>query len=138
MKNKISIVLIFSILLITTLGCGYFNTEQEPFNGVGNTNSNKTITDRAVDTAIGEGKTGIAECDEVMDMVTAYANNPDDGYIVKAGKAVVFNRIKESVRKSIEDNKGDPKEIAKNCREIKAEIEKYKAQEESKKKTSNE
>ena len=133
MKNKISIVLVSSILLIITLGCSYSGTGEQPVGGIENTSTNKSLTDRAVDTAIGEGKTGVPECDEVMDMVTAYANNPEDGYIVKAAKAVVFNRIKESVRQTIETNQGDPKEIAKNCREIKTEIERFKTEEASNK-----
>lgn len=133
MKNKFAIITVSFIFLTVSLGCGFTEQVQKSVGGAENTNSNKTLTDKAVDTAVGEVNTGVPECDEVMVMVTEYANNPDDGYLVKAAKAVVFNRIKESVRKSIEENKGDPKEIAKNCREIKAEIEKYKAEEESKK-----
>ncbi len=125
--------MISSILLSITLGCSYFNAEETPVNGTETSNTNKSLTDRAVDTAVGEAKPGIAECDEAMDMITAYANNPDDGLAVKVAKTLFFNRIKESVRQTIEGNKGDPKEIGKNCREIKAEIEKYMANESNKK-----
>ena len=132
MKNKFTTITVSLVLLFVSLGCGLSDQVQKTVGGTDNTNSNKTLSDRAVDTAVGEEKIGVAECDEVMDMLTAEANNPDDGYIVKAGKAVFFNRVKESIRKSVEQNKGDPKEIAKNCREFKAELEKFKAEESKK------
>lgn len=74
-----------------------------------------------------EETTGVPECDEVMNMLSAEANNPDDGYIAKAIKATFLNKIRENVKKSIEENKTDKVELAKNCRDFKAQLEKYKA-----------
>ena len=74
------------------------------------------------------------ECDEVMKMLSAEANNPDDGYIAKAIKATFLNKIRDSVKKSIEENKTDKVELAKNCRDFKAQLEKYKADENANKK----
>jgi hypothetical protein len=96
-------------------------------------NSNATLTDKAVDTAVGESKIGVPECDEVMDMLAAEANNPDDNFVTKAVKGTVLNRIKESIKTSVEENKNDKVELAKNCREFKTQLQKYKAEEETKK-----
>ncbi len=119
------------------MGCGMSDRIQKAISGTENTNTSstkdKTLTDKAVDTTVGDEKIGVPECDEVMDMLTAEANNPDDGYIIKAGKALFFNRLKESIRKSVEENKGNTKEMAKTCRDAKKQLEKYKAEEDTKK-----
>lgn len=131
MKNKIAIILVGAIILLVVLGCGSLN----PLSSKEKTNtktpaSNKTLTDKAVDTTVGDEKIGVPECDEVMDMLTAEANNPDDNFIVKAGKALVFNKIKQSIKDSVEQNKNDKTELAKTCKEAKVQLEKSKAEQE--------
>ena len=129
MKNKFAITLVCTLLFAAVLGCGL-----NPFSGTSTTsNSNKSLTDKGVDTVMGEEKIGVPECDEVMDMLTAEMNNPDDGYIAKAGKAFVLNKIKQSIKDSVEKNKNDKTELVKNCTEFKKELVKYKADEEKKK-----
>ena len=129
MKNTIFASLALTILLLTVLGCSSIN----PFaDKAGQNNSNKTLTDKAVDTAVGEEKIGIPECDEVINAITSELNNPDDNFITKAGKAVVLNKIKESIKSSVEKNKGDKAEIAKNCREFKTELDKFKSEQDAK------
>ncbi len=133
MKNKLILVLVGAILLFVVLGCGSLNplSEKKP---VANTpGANKTLTDKAVDTTVGDEKIGIPECDEVMDMLTAEANNPDDNFIVKAGKALLFNKIKQSIKDSIDQNKDtDKTEIIKTCKDAKAQLIKSKAEQDSK------
>ncbi len=129
MKNTIFASLAFTILLFTVLGCSSIN----PFaDKASQTNSNKSLTDTAVDTVIGEEKIGIAECDEVVDAITSELNNPDDGFVKRKGKAIVLNKIKESIKSSVEQNKGDKAEIAKSCREFKTELDKFKSEQEQK------
>jgi len=132
MKNTLTISIVFSFLLTVVLGCSSINPLSEKAAN-NKTNSNKSLTDKAVDTAVGEQKIGVPECDEVVDMLTDYANNPDDNFVVKAGKALFVNKIRESIKKSVEENKSDKAELAKNCKEFKTELEKYKAEEEKKK-----
>lgn len=122
-----------TILLFCILGCGMVDRVQKSVTGSENTNSNKTLTDKAVDTTVGEEKIGVPECDEVVDMLTAEMNNPDDNFVVKAGKSMVLNKIKQSIKESVEKNKNDTVEMAKNCKEFKRELDKYKAEEEKKK-----
>ena len=131
MKNTFTISIVFAFLLTAVLGCSSINplSEKAPSN---KPNSNKTLTDKAVDTAVGEQKIGVPECDEVVDMLKDYANNPDDNFVVKAGKALFVNQIRESIKKSVEENKSDKVELAKNCKQFKAELEKYKAEEDKK------
>ncbi|MFN0139028.1 MAG: hypothetical protein ACKVQW_02940 [Pyrinomonadaceae bacterium] len=129
MKNTIFASIALMILLFVGLACSSIN----PFaDKAGQTNSNKTLTDKAVDTAVGEEKIGIAECDEVIDAITSELNNPDDNFITKAGKAVVLNKIKESIKTSVEENKGNKAEIAKSCGEFKKELDKFKSEQDAK------
>lgn len=83
---------------------------------------------------LSEETTGVPECDEVMNMLSAEANNPDDGYIAKAIKATFLNKVRENVKKSIEENKADKVALAKNCKDFRAQLEKYKADENANKK----
>jgi len=121
-----------AILLLCILGCGLVDRVQKSVTGSENTNSNKTLADKGVDTVVGEEKIGVAECDEVVDMLTAEMNNPEDNFVVKAGKAMVLNKIKQSIKESVEKNKNDKVEMAKNCKEFKKELDKYKVDEQKK------
>jgi hypothetical protein len=123
MRNKFA--LIFSTVVISSLvlGCSSINPlASDSSNG-------KSVTDRAVDTAVGESKIGVAECDQVMNELTAEMNNPDDNFVTKAIKATVLNRIKDGIRESVETNKTDTVEMAKTCKEFKAQLDKFKAEE---------
>ncbi len=132
MKNKIGLIIVLAILGALVIGCSSINPFSEKKTGSASNASNKTLTDKAVDTAVGEQKIGVPECDEVMDMLAAEANNPDDNFVSKAIKATFLNKIKESIKKSVEENKTDKAEMAKNCREFKTELEKFKAEEKKK------
>lgn len=133
MKNTFALVTVSGVLLVAALGCSSlnpFSRSSETKSGSSDTKSgqSKTVTDKVVETTVGETKIGIPECDEVMDEITAEMNNPDDGYIAKAVKQTVLNRIKENLRESLEQNKSDKVEMAKNCREFKKQLEKFKAE----------
>src|SRR5687768_11326024 len=125
MKNKYTLILALTVLVLSVLGCGLISSTEK---STSNTASNKTLTDKALDTAVGEEKIGIPECDEVMDLLGSYADDPNDGYVVKAGKRLFVNKIRETIKRSIEENKGDKAELAKNCRDAKIELEKAKAE----------
>jgi hypothetical protein len=66
-----------------------------------------------------------------MDAIEAELNNSDDNFIVKAGKATVLNRIKDSIKESVEKNPNDKEELAKTCREFKIQFDKYKAEQQT-------
>lgn len=130
MKNKFTFAVAVVAFSFAALGCGSLN----PFSGSNSgssssSNSNKTLTDKAVDTAVGNSKIGVPECDEVMELIDAELNDPDDGVVAKAIKATVLNRIKDGIRENVEQNKTDKAEMAKTCKEFKIQFEKYKAEE---------
>jgi hypothetical protein len=133
MKNWISIIGL-GVLIIVAVGCGSLN----PFGGSssGSSNDNRTLGDKAVDTTVGKSKIGVPECDEVMDLIDAEMNNPDDDFVTKAIKATVLNRIKDGIRESVEQNKTDTTEMAKTCKEFKTQFEKYKAEQQEKQQES--
>ena len=128
MKNKVSCGMALMALLVVVLGCSSITDRLSESNA-----SNKSLTDQAVDTAVGESTTGVPECDEVMNMLAAEMNNPDDNFVTKAGKGYVLNKIKEGIKQSIEKNKNDTAKTAKECRNFKVELEKYKADQEKSK-----
>ncbi|MDI1240788.1 MAG: hypothetical protein PSX80_02560 [bacterium] len=133
MKNLKS-VLVIGALLTATLGCGIVDRVQREVTGSesGSTNSNKSLSDRAVDTAVGESKIGVPDCDEVINLINAEMNNPDDDFVTKAVKATVLNRIKDGIRDSVERNKTDTTELAKTCKEFKTQFDKYKTEQQQK------
>lgn len=134
MKNKITFFVVCIVLLTVVLGCSSLNPVSDKSKTPPPAVSNKSLTDKGVDAVVGDETTGIPECDEVMDMIAAEANNPNDGYIVKAGKAVFLNKIKESVRRSIEESKNNngSAELVKTCGDLKRQLEKFKAEQEAK------
>jgi hypothetical protein len=130
MKNKVSLIVVLFILIAVGLGCSSIN----PFSGSKESGpaSNKSLTDKGVDVTVGRSKIGVPECDEVVDLIEAEMNNPDDNFAIKAVKATFLNRIKDGIRESVEKNKQDTVELAKTCKEFKAQFEKFKAESQSK------
>lgn len=106
------------------LGCGSIN----PFSGGSSGSGNPTVADKTVDTVLGDQKIGIPECDEVMDMIDRELNNPDDGMIAKAAKATFLNKMKESIRNSVEQNNDNKTELAKTCGEFKRNLERFRSE----------
>lgn len=130
MKNQFQLLATLTILAAICLGCGFISRTREER---GDRNANKTLTDKAVDTTVGRSKIGVPECDEVMDAIEDELNNGDDNFMVKAFKATVLNRIKDGIKKSVEENKSDVVEMAKTCKEFKTQFDKYKEEEQNKK-----
>jgi hypothetical protein len=135
MKNKITLLIVGSLFLISVLGCSSIN----PFSGsdkpanAPSASKDKTLTDKAVDKTVGQSKIGVPECDEVMDAIEAELSNSEDDFVTKAIKATILNRIKDSIKQAVEENKSDTVEMAKTCKEFKTQFEKYKEEEQSKK-----
>ena len=128
MKN-LNYLFLLGVLLAATLGCGI--VDRVTGGSDSGTNSNKSLSDRAVDTAVGESKIGVPECDEVIDLINAEMNNPDDNFITKAAKQTILNRIKDGIRENVEQNKTNKGEMAKTCKEFKIQFDKYKAEQAS-------
>ena len=134
MKNKFAVIFTSIVLLSIGLGCGLVDRMQKTATSSENANSNKTLTDKAVDTAVGEERIGVPECDEVMDYLAAEANNPDDNFVTKAVKTTLLNKFRAQIKKSLEEEKADKVELAKTCKDFKKNLDTYKAEEDNKKK----
>lgn len=124
MKNLNSFIFALVLLIPAVLGCGSIN----PFSGGSGGSGNPTVSDKAVDTVLGDQKIGIPECDEVMDMIDRELNNPDDGMIAKAAKATFLNKMKESIRNSVEQSNSNKEELAKTCGEFKRNLERFRSE----------
>ncbi len=103
MKNKVTFL--FAILLVSTVGfgCSFFSGGRE--NSANSVNS--------------DPKTGVAECDEVIDLVNRDMDSGDDGYIAQKFRGFIVDKVREGIRKNIEENKGDKEKIARDCKKIK-------------------
>lgn len=130
MKNKLTLLLIGSLLTMSVLGCSLLGSSKSSETPAG---KEKTTTDKVVDTTVGRSKIGVPECDEVVDLIEAELNNSEDNFAVKAVKATVLNRIKDGIRESVEQNPNDTVELAKTCKEFRTQFDKYKAQEQGEK-----
>ena len=126
MRNKLFLIV---IILPVIFGCGLVDrarkaaTETQTSNSnvasiPVSTNSNKSLTDTAVDAAVGEKKIGIAECDEAMELLTAQADDPEDSFVTKAVKKTALNTFRDHVKKSLDDSQADKKGLAKFCRDF--------------------
>jgi len=126
MRSKL---FLFVVLLAAGLGCGIADRVQKAVSDESNSNiaadvnANKSMTDTAVDAAVGESKVGIQECDDALDILTAQAENPDDNFVTKAIKKTALNSFRDQLKQSLEENKTDKKEVAKFCKEFKANLE---------------
>lgn len=127
--NKYLSVVAFAIVICAVLGCGkLMDSAQKTATGGGNVNtnsvnSNKSITDRAVETAVGEDKVGVPECDDVITTLAAHTNDPEDNVVTKALKLTALNRFREQVRKGLEENKANRADTVKFCKEFKSNLE---------------
>ena len=132
MKNKFVLLITLAILFVSVLGCSYYN----PLEGSSNSasNDNRTLSDKAIDSTIGEEKLGIPECDEIFDFFAEQTKSKDDDFITKAAREYALNTIRERFKQSIEEHKGDKTAMAKECRKFKTQVDKFKAEEEVKQK----
>lgn len=142
MKNREISLTAALILIGATLGCSFYNPLQSGSNSAPGGNSqtsssdNKTIAEKSIDATVGEDRIGVPECDELLDSISEQSKSRDDNYVAKATREFFLNRIRESIKKSIEENKDDKEQMAKNCRDYKKQLDKFK-NEEDQKKTEN-
>lgn len=134
MKNKNAFLMTILILLALVLGCSFYNPLSDSANNANSpTTNDKDKSNKAIDETAQEEKIGIPECDELLDFLADQTKSEDDNFVTKGFREYYLNTIREGLKKSIEENKNDPTKMAKECKKLKAQLDKYKAQEESKK-----
>lgn len=117
MKNKSTFFIALLILLTVGLGCSFIQS------GGSSDNSGTTNPDA-------NAKTGVPECDEVVDLITRDMQTQDDNFITRKTREYIVDLVRESIKKNIEQNKGDKVKIAQECKQIKDDYEKKKAEQE--------
>lgn len=132
MKNKPNTIIALLSLLILIIGCRSYN----PLAGSSNSDAaeNKDLSERAIDSTVGDEKIGVSECDEIIDFFAEQAKSEDDDFVTKVARGYAMNKIRESFRQSIEENKGDTAKMAKECKDFKRQLDKYKAEDKGNKK----
>jgi hypothetical protein len=134
MKNKNAFLMTILILLTLILGCSFYNPLSDSANNANlPITKDKDLSEKTADQTTQEEKIGIPECDELLDFLADQTKSEDDNFVTKGFREYYLNTIREALKKSIEENKNDPTEMAKECKKLKAQLDKYKAQEESKK-----
>ena len=120
-KNTKFSAIACAVLLAFCLGCGVverFRTGSGEGQNSGVTNSNANLSDQALGAVVGEEKIGIAECDDAMAILVREANNPEDNFVVRAGKASLLNTFKSQIKRFLENNNTDRAMVADFCREF--------------------
>lgn len=112
MKNNITIIAALFLLLTVGFGCNYFN------NNGGSSNSSSTTNSTDPNAA---AKTGVAECDELIDLLNKDKANPNDDFVTRKIKEYAIDFAKESIKDNIEKNQGDKTKIAQGCKEARDE-----------------
>ncbi len=139
MKNKFVLLFTFTVLLISALSCSFYNPLESRSDTPKNKDSQTTksgdesLSDKAIDSAIGEEKIGVPECDEIIDFFADQSKSEDDNFVTKAARQYALNKVRESFKQSIEKNKGDTAKMAKECRKFKTQLDKFKAEDDRKK-----
>ncbi len=135
MKNKFNLLIAIVVFTALILGCSFYNPlSGSSENGNSAASKDKSFSGESGLTTDEEDKIGIPECDEVIDFFAEQSNSPDDNFITRGTKGYFFNKIRESFKESIKENKDDKVKMAKECVKYKKQLDKYKAEEESNKK----
>jgi len=122
MKHRFKTSFPLFIFLFAIMGCGIAERVQKEIGGSSSNTNTPPVANQSTDPAVDIQKTGVAECDEVVDMVTAFADNPDDNFAVRYGKSLIVDQIKDSIKKSVEENGRDKIQLAKDCTVAKTEL----------------
>ncbi len=121
MQNIFTFVISITLLLFVSLGCGgIVDRVQE---GVSGSDSNRSVSDRAVDTTVGETKIGIQSCDDVVTLLNDQINDPDENFVTKALKRTMLNRFRDGLKQSLEQNNSNKQAVEEFCTEFKKNLE---------------
>ncbi len=143
MNKHLSNLIVVSLLLVCVSGCGLVSrmqktvSESDRSKPSGNSQiletKDKSLTDKAIETTVGDEKIGVPECDDLIEYFAEQSKTEDENYLTKATRQYFMNKIRESFKQSIEENKGDKVKMAKECKDYRRQLDKFKAEEDSKK-----
>lgn len=116
MRNILGMSLALTLAAAAGLGC---STITEIAGG--NTAVNVGVNANSPETMLRD-KTGVAECDTLLDFITDQSKSKDDNLVTRAAKELIFNKIRQSLKESIDKNKNDKAKMAKECSDFKKQI----------------
>ncbi len=131
MKNNVCSFIICFVALASVLGCGMSSGAKKAANTKTTANANSTnanedsLTNKAINAAVGESKLGIPECDELFDALAVQTSSPDDSVVTRTAKQVFLNKLREDLKKSTEENRNDKVKMATQCRDFKTRFDEY-------------
>ena len=114
MKNKIIVLLALFLLLTIGFGCSLID---KATSGGGSSDNSSTSTPGNSSNPNDSAKTGVAECDEFIDLLNNDAKKDDEDFVTRKVREYAIDFAKESIKKNLEENKGDKDKIAKKCKE---------------------
>ena len=112
MKNKFTVLLAILFLFTVGFGCSYNQS------GGGSTDNSTKPVDGATNPN-DSAKTGVAECDEFLDLLNNDSKKPDEDFVTKKIREYAIDFARESIKKNIEENKGDKQKIGDGCKKAK-------------------
>ncbi len=117
MKNNLTVLSALLLLLTVGFGCSFLDKatsggSSDNSTKTGNSSSNSANPN---DTA----KTGVAECDEFLDLLNNDQKKPDEDLFTRKIREYAIDFAKETIKKNIEENQGDKQKIADGCKKAK-------------------
>lgn len=90
-----------------------------------NSDANKTLSEKAADEILDE-KVGIPECDNLIESFAAQDKKENEGYLEKARRQFLENKIREELKKNIKVNRNNKKAMATTCLQLKEQLDAFK------------
>lgn len=117
MKNKFTFLPALFLLLTIGFGCSYIDNLSSGGNSSNSSSTSNSSTNSADPNAA--AKTGVAECDEFLDLLNNDTKKPDEDILTRKFRELAIEFAKESIKKNIEENQGDKQKIADGCKKAK-------------------
>jgi len=134
MKNNLTLSFALFLLLTVGFGCSFLDKTKSGGGSSDNSSNSSNPNDAA--------KTGVAECDEFLDLLNNDSKKPDEDFVTRKIREYAIDFARESIKKNLEENKGNKEKIAKGCRDAKEDYlkkkdEKNKKEQKESEKSSN-
>lgn len=115
MKNKFTVLSAILLLLTIGFGCSFLDKATSGGSSDNSSTTNPSNSSNPNDAA----KTGVAECDEFLDLLNNDQKKPDEDLFTRKIREYAIDFAKETIKKNIEENQGDKQKIATGCKEAK-------------------
>ena len=129
MKKNLAIIVVLLVFISMFIGCSSAPISTNDVRVAETPKpvpSGTPIVEAPLDKAAADAVKGIPECDEVLVMLATETNRKVGNEAANLNKTAFLNKVKEAVKQSVNNNKGDKAETAKNCKSLKAQFARYK------------